>query len=338
MSVQYNVAVVGAGGYTGVELIKILLDHPHFNLAYLSSSQGGEEISDLYPALKGVFSYKLKKTDVKEIADTCDLAFLALPHKNAMEVAKPLLDLGVKVVDLSADYRLRLENYEAFYTRHSDNEHLKEAVYGLVEIYKDEIQKARLIANPGCYPTATLLALIPFLPYIESRHSLIIDAKSGVSGAGKKCSQKTHYVSINENIFAYNPLKHRHAIEIKEKLELLGKEIYHINFVPHLLPLTRGMLVSIYAQLQTDIDPLEVLEDFYANEEFIRIKREPVDVKSVAGTHFCDIYAQKHGNTLFISSAIDNLLRGASSQAVANANLMMGLDASIAMPKIAAIP
>ncbi len=335
---KYSVAVVGATGYTGVELVKILLTHPHFELRYLSSSQGGEEISELYPALQDIYSSRLQKTDIEAIAKSCDLAFLALPHKSAMEVAKPLVERGVKVVDLSADYRLRLENYEAFYTTHSDKKHLKEAVYGLVELYRKEIQAARLVANPGCYPTATLLGLVPFLPYIESAAPLIVDAKSGVSGAGKKCSQKTHYVSINENIFAYNPLKHRHSIEIKEKLELLGKELYHVEFVPHLLPITRGMLVSIYAQLKEDIDPVEVLEDFYADEAFVRIKRQPVDVKSVAGTHFCDIYAQREGKTLFISSAIDNLLRGASSQAVANANLMMGLDETIALPKIAYIP
>ncbi|BCD60628.1 MULTISPECIES: N-acetyl-gamma-glutamyl-phosphate reductase [unclassified Nitratiruptor] len=331
-------AIVGATGYTGLELIKILLNHPHFELTYLSSSEGGERIEELYPALQGVYEKELEKTDIKTIADNCSLAFLALPHKTAMEVAKPLLEAGVRVVDLSADYRLHLENYEAYYTKHTDTEHLKNAVYGLPEIFRDKIEHAQLIANPGCYPTATLLSLIPFLPFIDADAPIFIDAKSGVSGAGKKCSSKTHYITINENIFAYNPIRHRHSVEIKEKLELFGKEIYHINFVPHLLPITRGMLVSSYVTLKKSIDPIEVLRDFYADEPFVRIKEIPVDVKSVAGTHFCDIYAQCHENALFVSSAIDNLLRGASSQAVANANIMMGLPESTGLPTIAYVP
>ena len=335
---KYKVAVVGASGYTGVELIKILLNHPYFEIAYISSSEGGEQISSLYPALRQVFDEVVQKTDIEVIIQRCDLAFLALPHKSAMQVAKPLVEAGVKVVDLSADYRLKLENYEAFYTKHTDSQHLEDAVYGLPEINREKIEKASLVANPGCYPTATLLAVIPFLPYLDLGYPLMIDAKSGVSGAGKKCSQKSHFVTINENIFAYNPLKHRHSIEIKEKLESLSKEIVDLAFVPHLLPITRGMLVDVYGVLKEHINPYEILQDFYANEPFVRIKRNPVDIKSVAGTHFCDIFAQSEGRKLFINSAIDNLLRGASSQAVANANIMMGVDEAISLPTIAYIP
>ncbi len=335
---KYRCAVIGASGYTGLELIKILLQHPRFDLVYLGGSQGGERIDAIYPALRGLCDLVIEKTDVHKVANTCDIAFLALPHKSAMEVAKPLLDLGVKVVDLSADYRLQLENYEAFYTKHIDKEHLSHAVYGLPEIHRKKIAKAKLVANPGCYPTATLLAAIPFVPYIDSDFPIIIDAKSGVSGAGKGCKPTTHYVKINENIFAYNPIKHRHSIEIKEKLELFGNESYEVDFIPHLIPITRGMLVSIYARLSSDIDPIELLEDIYADEPFLRIRTEPVDVKSVAGTHYCDIFAIRNGHTLYISSAIDNLLRGASSQAVANANLMMGIDEVTALPKVAYIP
>ncbi len=333
-----KVAVIGASGYTGLELVKILLNHPKFKIVGLYGSEGGERIEAIYGALQDVFAGDIEKTDIQKIATSADLVFLALPHKTAMEVAKPLVEMGIKVVDLSADYRLQLENYEAFYTAHTDKQHLKEAVYGLPEIWRSEIEKARLVANPGCYPTATLLALIPFLPYIDTSFPLMIDAKSGVSGAGKKCSTKTHFVTINENIFAYNPIKHRHSIEIKEKLELIGKETVTVNFVPHLLPITRGMLVSCYAILKKPIDPIEVLQDFYANEAFVRIKSEPVDVKSVAGTHFCDIFATTNGKSLFLSSAIDNLLRGASSQAVANANLMMGLEEAVGLPTVAYVP
>ncbi len=332
-----KVAVVGAGGYTGVELVKMLLAHPKFEIVGLYGSEGGVRLQELYGAFVDLYEGEIEKAQIDKIAQA-DLAFLALPHKSAMEVAKPLLERGVKVVDLSADYRLRLENYEAFYTAHSDKEHLEDAVYGLPEIFKADIEKASLVANPGCYPTATLLALIPFLPYIDPDYPLTIDAKSGVSGAGKKCSSKTHYVSINENIFAYNPIKHRHSIEIKEKLELLSKEVFDVTFVPHLIPTTRGMLVSCYALLKEPVDPVEILNDFYAEEPFVRIKKEPVDIKSVSGTHFCDIYAQREGRTLFLSSAIDNLLRGASSQALVNANIMMGLREDMGVPKIAYIP
>ncbi len=335
---KYRCAIVGASGYTGLELVKILLQHPHFELVYLGGSEGGERIDEVYPALQGLCDLPIQKTDVQQVIQECDLAFLALPHKSAMEVAKPLVEGGIKVVDLSADYRLQLENYEAFYTKHTDTEHLKKAVYGLPEIYRKKIAKAKLVANPGCYPTAALLATIPFVPYIDKEFPIIIDAKSGVSGAGKACKPNTHYVKINENLFAYSPIKHRHSIEIKEKLEVLGNETYEIDFVPHLMPLSRGMLVSIYARLSSDIDPIELLQDIYADEPFIRIRTAPVDVKSVAGTHYCDIFAMRNGRTLFISSAIDNLLRGASSQAVANANLMMGIDEATALPTIPYIP
>ena len=329
--------VIGATGYTGLELIKILINHPNFELVYLASSEGGEKIDELFPSLKGVLDLPIVKAKIEDIK-TLDLVFLALPHKSAMGFAKNILDLGVKVVDLSADYRLDLENYEKFYCPHEDKEHLKDAVYGLPEIYRKDIEKTGLVANPGCYPTATLLSIIPFLPYIDENFPIFIDAKSGVSGAGKKCSQKTHFVSINENIHAYNPIKHRHSIEIKEKLSKLSKQEFDINFVPHLLPITRGMLVSSFLRLKDDIDPYELLKDFYSDEIFIRIKENPVDVKSVSGTNFCDIFAYKNGKNLFISSAIDNLLRGASSQAVVNANIMFGLKEDLSIPRIAYVP
>ena len=164
---------------------------------------------------------------------------------------------------------------------------------------------------------------------------MIVDAKSGVSGAGKKCSEKTHFVTINDNAFAYNPLGHRHAPEIAEKLEV---EEASVHFVPHLLPVTRGMLSSIYLQVEGDFDPLSVLETFYADEPYVRVRHEPVTMKQVAGTNFCDLYAKRRGDMLFVSSAIDNLLRGASSQAVVNANLMMGLPEHAGIPTIAYVP
>jgi N-acetyl-gamma-glutamyl-phosphate reductase len=330
-----NVAIVGASGYTGLELIKMLLAHPFFNLTYIANSEGGMKLSELHPSLFGVYECDVQKADIDTIAMQSDLVFLALPHKTAMAYVKPLLAKGLKIVDLSADYRLELSTYEKHYCAHTDKENLNNAVYGLSELYRDEIKDASLVANPGCYPTSAILAAFPFLRYRKENSPVVIDAKSGVSGAGKKLSDTTHYVNVNDNFFAYSPIMHRHAPEIAEKLELPFEEI---TFVPHLLPATRGMLTSVYMQINGDFDPFEVLQEYYKDERFVRVRKTPVDIKSVSGTHFCDLYAQRNGNMLFISSAIDNLLKGASSAAVANANLMMGYDEYTALPTIAYVP
>ena len=333
-----NVAIIGASGYTGLELIKILINHPKFNISYIANSSGEENIEDLHPCLQGVIDIKVSKADALEVSKVADLAFLALPHKTSMSFAKELLDLGVKVVDLSADYRLELETYEKHYCPHEDKEHINDAVYGLPEYYKHEIKDAKLIANPGCYPTASLLALLPFIDFIQEDSMIFIDAKSGVSGAGKKLSEVAHFVNLNENHHAYNPFKHRHMPEIQEKIRLLKDKDFQINFVPHLLPVTRGMLVSVYATLKDEVDVDQILEETYAGSEFVRIRKTPVDLKSTAGTNFCDVFATRNGKALFVSSSIDNLLRGASSQAVVNANIMCGYEEYEGIPKIAYVP
>jgi len=333
-----NVAIVGVSGYTGLELVKLILTHPVFEIAYLATSSGDTTIEALHPSLKGVFESRVDVVDVEKIANSCELVFLALPHKTSMSIAKELIAKGLKVVDLSADYRLDLDTYEVAYCKHEDKENLANSAYGLIEYFRSAIKDAKVTASPGCYPTATLLGLLPFIPYLEEGSAIFVDAKSGVSGAGKKLSESTHFVNINENIFAYNPLKHRHAPEIKEKIKKVYNKDFKINFVPHLIPITRGELVSVYATLKDDINPLEILKKHYANEPFIRVREKPVNVKDVAGTHFCDIFAAVNENSIFISSAIDNLLRGASSQALASANIMAGLDESLGLPTIAYVP
>lgn len=333
-----NVAIIGATGYTGLELIKMLINHPKFNITYIANSTGEQKVAQLHPCLQNVISMDVQKADAKEVASNAELAFLALPHQTSMGFAKELLELGVKVVDLSADYRLELDTYEKNYCPHEDKEHLPQAVYGLPEYYKEQIKTTNLVANPGCYPTATLLGLLPFLPFIDESVPVFVDAKSGVSGAGKKVNEVTAFCNVNENIFAYNPFKHRHMPEIIEKVKKLGNKELHINFVPHLINATRGMLVSTYVTLKEDIDPVEILEKAYANAPFVRIKDKPVDIKSTAGTNFCDIFVAKNGNALFINSAIDNLLKGASSAAVANANIMCGYDEALGVPNIAYVP
>ena len=333
-----NVAIIGASGYTGLELIKILINHPKFNISYVANTTGDINIQDLHPCLKSVINIDVQLANADEVAKVADLAFLALPHKTAMAFAKDLIALGVKVVDLSADYRLELEAYEKHYCEHEDKENIKNAVYGLPEYFKEDIKNAKLIANPGCYPTASLLALLPFIDYIDTDAPIFIDAKSGVSGAGKNPSETTHYCQINDNVHAYNPFKHRHMPEIHEKVKILKGKDVSINFVPHLLPLTRGMLVSVFATLKEDIDVNEILNNTYKDNEFVRIRNKPVDVKSVAGTNFCDLVTAKYGKALFVSSAIDNLLRGASSQAVVNANILCGYEEYEGIPKIAYVP
>lgn len=333
-----KVAIVGASGYTGLELVKILLNHPKFEIAYIANTSGDSSISELHPSLEGVVDMEVKKADAKEIASSCELAFLALPHKASMSFAKELLDLDVKVVDLSADYRLELDTYEEYYCPHEDKEHIKDSVYGLPEFYRDDLKNSKLVANPGCYPTATLLGLLPFVDFIDENSPVFVDAKSGVSGAGKKLSEVAHFVNLNENHHAYNPFKHRHAPEIKEKVKKVKNKDFHVNFVPHLLPVTRGMLVSVYATLKEDIDVEKVITEAYKDEKFIRIRKSPVDIKSTAGTNFCDIYVAKNENALFVSSSIDNLLRGASSQAVVNANIMCGYNEDLGIPSIAYVP
>ncbi len=333
-----NAGVVGASGYTGLELVKMLIDHPGFEVNYLATTQGDTMIQQLHPSLEGVISQPAEKADVNEIIKHCDLVFLALPHKTSMRFAKALVDKGVKVVDLSADYRLEQDTYEAHYCPHEDSVHLDDAVYALIEYYREELKSAKLAAGPGCYPTATLLGILPFIPYLDTKAPLFIDAKSGLSGAGKKLTEMTSFVNMNENIFAYNPLKHRHAPEIAEKIEKIHGAKIQVNFVPHLIPATRGELVSVYGVLKEEIDPITILKTHYKDDPFIRIRETPVDIKSTAGTHFCDIYAASNGNALFVSSAIDNLLRGASSQALAAANLMCGYEEGMGIPMIAYVP
>ena len=330
-----NVGVIGASGYTGLELLKILIHHPKFKLSYVANSEGETTLSELHPSLNKVYECDVLKADIDECADSCELVFLALPHKTAMAYVKPLISKGLKVVDLSADYRLPQDIYEQFYCPHTDAQNLSHAVYGLPELFRDELRSAKLVANPGCFPTSAILGVLPFMSRRVKNTSIIVDAKTGVSGAGKKLSDNTHFVNVNDNLFAYNPLMHRHAPEIAQKL---GVDFDEVHFVPHLVPLTRGMISSIYIQVDGDFDAYEVLKEFYKESLHIRVSKNPVDMKSVAGTNFCDIYVKQKGNTLFISSAIDNLMRGASSAAVVNANLMMGLDEDLGIPNIAYVP
>jgi len=333
-----KVGVVGASGYTGLELVKMLLTHPEFELKYLATTTGDTVIEALHPSLVDVVTYPVEKASVEGVVEHCELVFLALPHKTSMGFAKDLIKQGVKVVDLSADYRLELETYEEIYCEHEDKENLDKSVYALIEYYREALKTTKIAAGPGCYPTATLLGILPFVSYLDENAPLFVDAKSGLSGAGKKLSETSHFVKVNENMFAYSPLTHRHGAEIAEKIEKVKNVKLNVNFVPYLIPVTRGELISVYGTLKEDIDPIAILKNQYEGDPFIRIREKPVELKSVAGTHFCDIFAKRNENGLFVSVAIDNILRGASSQALVAANLMCGLPEGMGIPTIAYVP
>ena len=332
-----NVGIIGVSGYTGLELVKMLMTHPIFNLVYCANTEGQTTLGTLHPALMGVCDMPVEAVDIQK-ASQCELVFLALPHKTAMQTAKELLAQGVKIVDLSADYRLNQENYEAFYCSHEDVDNLAHAIYSIPELHGEIAKNAKLVANPGCHVTASLLALAPFLPYIDLKQPIFIDSKTGVSGAGKSPSPSVHYVSVNDNINCYNIIKHRHAVEIEQHASALCDGEVKVTFVPSLVPMTRGMLACVYATLKDDCDAPTIMEAFYANKPFVRVRNTPPHTKMTSGTNFADVYAQTHGNALVSMCAIDNLMRGASSQALVNANIMMGLDEEIGIPKIAYVP
>lgn len=333
-----NVGIIGVSGYTGLELVKMLISHPIFELVYCANTEGAATVAELHPALMGVCDLSVEKVDIDRAAEICELIFLALPHKTAMQTAKGLLERGIKVVDLSADYRLNQENYEAFYCEHEDIENLSHAIYSIPELHGDIAAGSRLVANPGCHVTASLMALAPFLDYIDLTSPIFIDSKTGVSGAGKSPTAGVHYVNVNDNINCYNIIKHRHATEIEQHASALCSNEVKVTFVPSLVPMTRGMLACVYATLKTDCDPLALMESFYANKPFVRLRSAPPHTKMTSGTNFADVYATRHGNALVAMCAIDNLMRGASSQALVNANLMMGLDETLGIPTISYVP
>ncbi len=330
-----QVGIIGATGHTGEILIGLLLGHSHARISRLyNTSEEPQQISQVFPKFKHRLDLVCKKPDYTEIAAACDCVFLALPHTVSMDIAPKLIKMGKRVIDLSADYRLKdVDVYEKFYhVKHTDISNLKHAVYGLPELYREDIKKAGFVANPGCYPTAGILALAPLAVRDDiDMSSIIIDAKSGVTGAGKKLSQGFLFVEANEDFRAYKVRGHQHTPEIEQVLSKLAGKKLHITFVPHLLPLNRGILETIYIKKTNAWRSkagtlVSLYKKFYKNEPLVRIKEsgEFPRIKDVAYTNFCDIGIDDTGDTIIIISAIDNLLKGASGQAVHNMNIMFG--------------
>jgi len=330
-----RVAVVGASGYAGAELVRILIGHPNVTLTTVTSRQfAGHSFATIYPALTGLTDLVCEAYEIERIKTMADMVFLALPHKVPMNIVPELLDAGLRVIDLSADFRFTdVHRYEAAYQPHAAPELLAQAVYGLSEVYADRIRDARLIGNPGCYPTSVLLPLMPLIGQgLVSPAHLVADAKSGVSGAGRSPSQATHFCEVTESFKAYKVAAHRHNPEMDELLSLAAGYDVHLTFVPHLLPMSRGMLTTCYAQTMPSVDAKSIaacLEDSYGACPFVRLCHDRIpDTRNVRGTNFIDIGFQldEAGGTLILISAIDNLVKGAAGQAVQNMNLMFGFD------------
>ncbi len=331
-----RVGIIGARGYTGEELIKILLKHPRVKINYLTARVSRSvKIAKLFPFLRGKLDLSCADFNLEEALKSADLFFLCLPHTASMDVVPLLLSAGKAVIDLSADYRIKnYKLYEKWYkVKHKDRANLKNSVYGLPELYNDKIKKSGFIACPGCYPTASILALAPLLTFGFKIDNIIIDAKSGYSGAGKKSPVGPFWQELKDNFKAYKVDSHQHSAELNQELSLLSGKNIEVTFVPHLLPVERGILATIYAVLTQNLklktqNLIDIYKKFYKNKPFIRIKEEGVfpQLRDVQGTNFCDIGLKVSCDrkSVIIISAIDNLVKGASGQAVQNMNIICG--------------
>lgn len=323
-----KVGIIGATGYTGGELARLLCNHPNMDLEVMTSrGKAGEEVSSVHGYLEGFVDLEFQESIGPD--DDLDLVFLATPHGASMEHVPKLMDMGVKVVDLSGDYRLGdAQVYSEWYGKeHTDQKNLANAAYGIPELFRDEIAGAQLVANPGCYPTASILALAPLFSGGLVSGDVIIDAKSGTSGAGASPSARTHHPVCGESVLAYNTGKHRHQPEIDITLHRLGPG-GGVFFSPHLVPFIRGILVSCYLDIKEKSDQASVLnayQEFYEGERFVKVTDE-ASIRDVVGSNRCQIAPVVMGpGKVAVFASIDNLVKGASGQAIQCANLMSGL-------------
>jgi len=342
----YKIGIVGGTGYTGAELLRLLANHPEVEVkAITSRSEEGKLVADIYPSLRGHYDLKFTTPSVDELAE-CDLVFFATPHGVAMDQVPALLEKGVKVVDLGADFRIKdtVEWSKWYGMEHRTPDYVAEAVYGLPEINREAIKSARLVANPGCYPTATQLGLIPLLEAgVIDPSDLIADAKSAVSGAGRGANVGTLLCEAGENFKAYGVAGHRHLPEIKQGLQAYTDKQVGLTFVPHLLPMIRGIHSTMYATLlDTNIDLQKLFEERYQDEFFVDVMPEGSlpETRSTKGANFCRIavYRPQGGNKVVVLSVIDNLVKGASGQAVQNMNIMLGLSENTGLTALGMIP
>lgn len=329
--------ILGATGYAGIELVRILCQHPEAEIvSVVSQSFVGQKISDIYPSLNGVVDMECEELNVGKISNTCDVVFTALPHGASKTVIPQLVESGLKVIDLSGDFRYNnAAVYEQWYrSKHESPELLEKSVYGLPELHRDAIKKTTLVGNPGCYTTCSILGLVPLLANkMVDTQNIIIDAKSGVSGAGRGLGLDYHFCECTENMKAYKVATHRHTSEIEQEISLVASEEILVSFTPHLVPMKRGIYSTIYANLKQDIAAsalLSLYKEYYKDEFFIRIYDEGKlpETNHVTGSNFVDIglVVDHRLNRVVVVSALDNLIKGAAGQAVQNMNILFGLD------------
>ncbi len=334
-----RVGIIGATGYTGLELIKLLLHHPEVEIVALTSRQEGQpSIAEVHPQLTGRLDLRLENIPPAELAGRCDCVFSCLPHAASAEAVVELLGAGVRVVDFSADYRLTdVAEYEDWYaTTHPDPERVGKTPYGLPEWFESDIRPAPLVANPGCYPTSAILALAPLLKAGAIAHQdVIVDSKSGVSGAGRSPKLTTHFPECNENFSAYNVGKHRHLPEMRQVLSQISGTAVELIFTPHLVPMDRGILTTAYGRRldhRSEADLLGLLRETYRACPFVRVMDGLPSTKYTAHTNFCDLSLRVVGERVVVLSSIDNLIKGASGAAVQNMNVMFRLPQTTGLP------
>jgi N-acetyl-gamma-glutamyl-phosphate reductase len=341
-----RIGIVGGTGYTGVELLRLLVGHPDAEIVAITSrGEAGTAVADMFPSLRGCLALSFTEPDVGRLSG-CDLVFFATPNGTAMNMAPALLQAGVRVIDLAADYRLqdRAEWEQWYGMTHASPDLIAQAVYGLPEIARERIARARLVANPGCYPTAVLLGLMPLLEAgVVDADGLIADAKSGVSGAGRKASVSTLMAECGESFKAYSVPGHRHLPEIRQGLAWAAGRPVGLTFVPHLLPMIRGIHATLYARLKAPDAKLQAIyEDRYRAEPFVDVMPpgSHPDTRSVRGVNHCRIavHRPQGGDTVVVLSVIDNLTKGAAGQAIHNMNLMFGLPETRGLEGVALLP
>jgi len=337
-SSMIRVAIIGASGYTGAESMKIILQHSKAKLTYLTAipAECGA-VEDVFPQFRGRCDLQIEPLDLSKLADMADVALCCLPHKVSMEFVPKLLSAGLKVIDFSADYRLKdVSVYEKFYSvKHTDTDNLARAAFGLPELFREQIKGADLVANPGCFPTGAILAIAPLLDEdLIEPDSVIVNSVTGASGAGKNPSAKFHFPNMNENLFAYGIGTHRHMPEMEQiAAEIAGAEV-RILFQPHVGPFDRGILSTVYSQPKQDISGQQLLElysEFYSAEPFVQVRKEAPGLKDVVGTNYCHVFPTCVKGRLVSFSVIDNLVKGASGQAIQNMNILFGLKENLGL-------
>ncbi|MCL2838521.1 MAG: N-acetyl-gamma-glutamyl-phosphate reductase [Oscillospiraceae bacterium] len=342
---KMNVGILGGTGYVGIEIVRLLSRHPNINIArIISQSFVGKAISEVYPNLKGVCDVVCTALDIDDIAQNCDVVFTALPHGASKEVIPALFEKDVKIIDMSGDYRYNDKAvYEKWYGEaHTSPELLEQSVYGLCEVHREKIKQTKLVGNPGCYTTCSILALAPAVEHgIIDNSSIIIDAKSGVTGAGRSAALDFSFCEAAETAKAYKIATHRHTSEIEQELSIFAGENLQLSFTPHLIPMKRGILATCYANFAADslhknVEALHNLyNEYYVNDYFVRLCDIGIlpEVKNVAGSNFVDIgiAVDERLNRLVVVACIDNLIKGAAGQAVQNMNIMFGIDETVGL-------